>query len=58
MGNWVNAQAPMEKQAPDNNIGLKKLYQVGPERKLEPPETINLFLMVIDRINRLGFELR
>lgn len=48
----------MEKQAPDNNIGLKKLYQVGPERKPEPPETINLFLMVIDRINRLGFELR
>ena len=35
----------MEKQAPDNNIGLKKLYQVGPERKPEPPETINLFLM-------------
>jgi len=31
------------KQAHYFNIELKKLYQVGPERKLEPTQSINLF---------------
>jgi hypothetical protein len=45
LGNWVNAQVRIDKYTPDNDIELKKLYQVEPERKPEPPENINLFSM-------------